>query len=234
MHEPSNQTMQLIRTNFKSFPMTKTAFLYPLLFCLILACSPAQENVSEIIPTPPPEKPTPPAISHIKDASTTLLRATGDSVLDALKQPDMVSLGKWIHPEWKLHFSPYGYLDKQEGETLSGPEIQAAFEKTKILHWGLFDGSGDHINVSVQAYLRRFVLDEDFKNAPAISVDSVMGRGNTLLNMKEVYPEARFVEYYFPGTEDQGFMNWKTLRLLFQQREGRLWLVCIAHDQWTI
>ena len=213
--------------------MKKTALL-PLLCCLIAACNLKPEKAAKIPATSLQTTPTPPAITNIKDVSNTRLRATGDSVLDALRHPDMVPLGKWIHPEWKLHFSPYGYLDKQKGETLSGSEIQANFERTKILHWGSFDGSGDPINLSVQAYLRRFVLDKDFKNAPAISVDSVMGRGNTLLNTKEVYPEARVVEYYFPGTEAQGFMDWKTLRLLFQQREGKLWLVCIAHDEWTI
>lgn len=108
------------------------------------------------------------------------------------------------------------------------------FGNPKVLNWGSYDGSGDPINLTTADYLGGFVLDRDFKNAPAVSVDSVMGQGNTLLNAKEVYPEARVVEYYFPGTEKPGYMDWKTLRLIFEEDAGGLWLVCIAHDEWTI
>ncbi len=192
------------------------------------------EQSASVADTPLEKAVPPPAASGDKTVSESLLRATGDSILDALKQRNGAQLSRWIHPQWKLHFSPYGYLDTQEGQTLSGTAIQNLFRGNQILYWGSFDGSGDSINLAVRDYLKEFVPDRDFKNAPAVSVDRVTGRGNTLLNTLGIDLPARVVEYYFPGHESQGFMDWKTLRLVFQVQAGRLWPVCIAHDEWTI
>jgi len=43
------------------------------------------------------------------------------------------------------------------------------------------------------------------------------------------------VEYHFPGIDPQyGGLDWRSLRLVFQQSGGEWYLVGIIHDQWTI
>jgi hypothetical protein len=43
------------------------------------------------------------------------------------------------------------------------------------------------------------------------------------------------VEYYFPGFEAQyEGMDWKSLRLVFEQHQGSWKLVGIIHNEWTI
>ena len=56
-----------------------------------------------------------------------------------------------------------------------------------------------------------------------------------LENQFEVYDNPIIVEYYFPGfnPEYEG-MDWKSLRLVFEQYEDNWYLVGIIHNQWTI
>ncbi len=59
--------------------------------------------------------------------------------------------------------------------------------------------------------------------------------GNSIDNSQEYYPGAMVVEYHFPGFDPQyGGLDWASLRLVFQEFEGRWVLVGIIHDEWTI
>ena len=54
--------------------------------------------------------------------------------------------------------------------------------------------------------------------------------------MAKILPgRAMVVEYHFPGFDPQyGGLDWASLRLVFQEFEGRWVLVGIIHDEWTI
>lgn len=44
-----------------------------------------------------------------------------------------------------------------------------------------------------------------------------------------------YVEYHFPGFEKKyEGKDWKSLRLVFEKKNDRWYLVGIVHDQWTI
>ena len=214
--------------------MNKKAFLPALFCCALLACNTNGPKGTPVEDTPVEQAAILPAGTDSATVSPKALQATGDSILESLEHPDTHLPGKWIHPKWKLHFSPYGFIDTAEGQTLDGPHLQTLLAQGTKLYWGLYDGSGDSIHLSTGDYLEKFVLDKDFRNAPAVAVDSILGRGNTLVNTLKIYPNAHVVEYHFPGTEKYGLMDWKSLRLVLQMQQGRLWLVCIAHDEWTI
>ena len=59
--------------------------------------------------------------------------------------------------------------------------------------------------------------------------------GITAENVADAYPEARFVEYHFPGIDPEleGF-DWCSLKLVFQVWENDWYLVGIIHGEWTI
>lgn len=43
------------------------------------------------------------------------------------------------------------------------------------------------------------------------------------------------VEYYLPGENpDYGGLDWQSLRLVFQHKEGAWYLVGVIHDEWTV
>ena len=63
----------------------------------------------------------------------------------------------------------------------------------------------------------------------------LIGKGNTLNNIAQVYPNGEFVEFHFTGfdTQYEG-MDWTSLRLVFEENNGTWFLIGIVHDQWTI
>jgi hypothetical protein len=84
-------------------------------------------------------------------------------------------------------------------------------------------------------YYGEFVYDVDFENSHIIGNNTVIKSGNTINNILEAYPAGAFVEFHYKGFEPQyEGMDWKSLRLVFEQNGGVWYLVGITHDQWTI
>ncbi len=89
--------------------------------------------------------------------------------------------------------------------------------------------------MSIKNYFGKFVYDEDFLNAKQKSINEFLGSGNSLNNLREVFPGSDFTEFYFPGFDPKyEGMDWRTLRLVFKTENNRPWLIAIVHDEWTI
>jgi hypothetical protein len=84
-------------------------------------------------------------------------------------------------------------------------------------------------------YYKKFIYDKDFANPQIIGNNTAVSQGNSLSNIKEVYPEGYFVELHFKGFDQKySGMDWESLKLVFQEENGEWYLVSIIHDQWTI
>lgn len=156
-------------------------------------------------------------------------------VLRSLKQKDMKQFAAFVHPVKGVRFSPYGYVDTDSDQVLSAAMLPDLLKTKQKRVWGYYDGSGDDILLSFADYYQRFVYSHDFLNAPQVAFNQSLGSGNTLNNLTEVYPNAIFVEYYFPDLDPQTYgTNWASLRLVFEQMRGQWYVVGVIHDQWTI
>lgn len=187
---------------------------------------PSNGEAAEGNPGKQPEKPAAPTVEE-----------QGKAAVQALKEKDMNELARMAHPDKGIRFSPYGYVDKDKDLTFKPAAVGKLLEDQNLYEWGAYDGSGEPIKLKFADYYAKFVYDADFAKAPQTSVNKTTGKGNLANNMGEAYPAARydFVEYHFSGF-DKKFegMDWKSLRLVFEKDEGRLLLVGIVHDQWTI
>ena len=114
---------------------------------------------------------------------------------------------------------------------------------TKHTRWSMwpvtiswrFDGSGEPINLTFEAYFERFIYDADFARPHAIGYNEIIGAGNTINNIAEVYPNAVTIEYHFEGFDPTfAGLDWRSLRLVLEGKEGTWYLVGIVHDEWTI
>ncbi len=105
----------------------------------------------------------------------------------------------------------------------------------KVYTWGIYDGSGLLINLTPAEYYNKFIYDVDFVNAPEISYNRIIGKGSTINNAFEVYPNTIIVEYHFSGFDPKyEGMDWRSLRLVFEEKDTVWYLIGIIHDQWTI
>jgi len=177
----------------------------------------------------PPAPPTP-----TLTAQEQAVKGLADQAILALKKGDMQTLVGLIDPSRGVRFSPYAFVNEEDRRYLPNPLKRAFADPQKYL-WGHFDGSGLPIESTFKQYYERFVYDQDFANAPLVGVNQSFSQGNTVDNLADFYPQAAFVEYYFPGFDEKyAGMDWEALRLVFQPINDQWRLVGIIHDQWTI
>ena len=190
----------------------------------------ATQAVKIAVVTATPLAPSAPTLT----ADERAVKALADQAIQALKNKDMETLAGLIDPTKGVRFSPYAFVNEEDRRYLPNPLKRAFADPQKYL-WGHFDGSGEPIESTFKQYYERFVYSQDFANAPQVGVNQSFSQGNTVDNLADFYPEAAFVEYYFPGFDEKyAGMDWEALRLVFQQVSGQWRLVGIIHDQWTI
>ncbi|MCU6712807.1 hypothetical protein M6D81_29305 [Paenibacillus sp. J5C_2022] len=72
-------------------------------------------------------------------------------------------------------------------------------------------------------------------NAEEIGWNEMKGSGNSIPNIKDVYPDSYLVDYYFSGfNKDYKGMDWESLILVLEEHDGGWYIVAIVHSQWTI
>lgn len=183
---------------------------------------------------PPSASPTPTPEPAVETSVEDTIMERSNTAITALKNFDLGALAALVHPTKGVRFSPYSYVaDDQLVFTADG--IMTLGDNQVIYTWGISDGSGKPIELSFRGYYEEFIYDVDFANAEQIAYNEALGMGNMIDNSRQFYPEANFVEYYFPGFDpNYEGMDWRSLRLVFEQ-EGETWyLVGVIHGEWTI
>lgn len=162
------------------------------------------------------------------------IRELGEKVLAAFKDKDMQTLSRYVHPEKGVRFSPYTYVEVDKDIVITSEEIKTLPDNGKVYAWGYYDGIGDPIELTFEEYLAEFIYDYDFLNADEVIYDRQYDRGNTISNVFEVYEGSHILEYYYKGTPEYDGMDWRSIKLVFEEKDGTWYLVGVVHDQWTI
>lgn len=155
--------------------------------------------------------------------------------LKLIKEKDMEKLALYVHPDKGLRFSPYAYIDTENDQVFTRDEVANLLEDEKEYEWGKYDGKGNPIKLTFKNYYDEFVYNKDFINPHIIGNNTSIGEGNTINNIKKAYPNGKFIEYHFEGSnpEYKG-MDWQSLRLVFEQVKDTWYLLGIVHSEWTI
>lgn len=164
-----------------------------------------------------------------------IIESRSREVIQAIKNKDMSKLSSYTHPDKGVRFSPYGYVNTEKDRVYTAAQLAGLMSDGTKYTWGAYDGSGEPIELTFEEYYGRFVYDKDFAAAEQVGYNRIIGRGNTLNNIFEVYPKAIVVEYHFSGFDPRySGMDWRSLRLAFEEKDGIWYLTGIVHDQWTI
>ncbi|KAF5046539.1 hypothetical protein DSECCO2_469710 [anaerobic digester metagenome] len=174
------------------------------------------------------------AVSVKDSVSDVQLVEDAKMIVKHFKNKEYSQLAEYVGPQG-LRFSPYAFIDTSKDVVLSAQQIRNAATSKEILLWGEYDGSGEPIKMTIEKYFADFVVDADFLSKGDISVNEFSQRGNTTNNIREAYPGCKWVDFFISG-ENPDFegMDWKALRLVFRQVDGKAWLVGVVHDEWTI
>ncbi|MGI6225629.1 MAG: BsuPI-related putative proteinase inhibitor [Peptococcales bacterium] len=163
------------------------------------------------------------------------IKETADRLIHALSVKDFECISDFVHPAKGLRFTPYTYVSPEQDVVFNVKEVQNYFKVQEHYLWGYYDGTGEEIFLTPGEYYDEFIYPEDFKNAEKIGYNEVLSFGNMLENQFEIYQDAIVVEYYFPGfNPDYAGLDWRSLRLVFEEYEGNWKLVGLINNQWTI
>jgi hypothetical protein len=174
------------------------------------------------------------SVPEIKNKSDIQLYDRARFTLECLKTKDWNRLAGVSHPVDGVKFSPYAYLDENVIK-LSTEQIKNLNAEERVYIWGVYDGSGEPIELSFSDYYLRFIYDKDFINAPDVGINRVVRTGNTFNNIDEVFgADTAFVEFHYPGAGPSEDFSWASLRLVFKKYQNTWYLVGIVHDRWTI
>jgi hypothetical protein len=167
--------------------------------------------------------------------------ARASEIVQALRDRDWATVARSVYPATGVRFSPYVYVRAGPGaledrdRVVQAGEIEALAAHPTVYRWGRYDGTGDPIDLTFVEYVDRFVYDAEYSQPHVVGYGETIGQGNTINNVAEVYPDAVTVEYHFTGFDPQVMgMDWRSLRLVLEEKDGNWYLVGIVHDEWTI
>lgn len=161
------------------------------------------------------------------------IKMVNDEVLKALKAKDYKAFASLIHPEKGISFSMYAFVDPKADKHFSKEEFEKYLPTKTLFTWGTKDGSGDPYKATINDYLGKWVFSGDFTTSQ-YSLNKFIGGGNSLNNLEKIYSKKDFTENYIKGTEKNGEMDWKTVRFVFEEFQGKYYLIAVVNDQWTI
>ena len=172
---------------------------------------------------------------QLSQPSSGSLLITAQLLVEKIAAQDFQAIAQYVDPDEGLRFSPYGHVRVDDDQVWLPEDLQSAMEDSTVYTWGAFDGTGDPIDKTFGEYYDRFIYDQDFASPHMIGNNTVIGTGNTLNNLEDVYPDADFVEFHFTGFDPQyEGMDWRSLRLVMKDENGQWVLQGIVHDEWTI
>ena len=146
---------------------------------------------------------------------------------------DYVKFTNYIHPEKGVRFSMYAYVNPKKDKHFTKEDFKKYVATNIKFTWGEKDGTGDPLILSIKDYLIQWVFKKDFTKGE-FHFNTFKGTGNSLNNLKEIYPNEDFTENYIGGSEEYGGMDWNCLRFVFEELFGTYYLVAAINDEWTI
>ncbi|GAA5085339.1 hypothetical protein GCM10023210_06070 [Chryseobacterium ginsengisoli] len=161
------------------------------------------------------------------------LKQANEEIIQSLKDKNYAKFEDFIHPEKGVRFSMYAFVNPKEDKTFSKSDFVKYQPMKTIFTWGSMDGSGDLYKATINDYLTKWVYSKDFVTGQ-VSLNKFQGKGNSLNNLKEIYPKSDFTENFIKGSEANSEMDWKCLRLVFEEFQGKYYLIAVINDQWTI
>ncbi|WP_394211291.1 hypothetical protein [Psychrobacter piscatorii] len=222
--------MIILPTFFKEKSATLASSGLLLLTLTATGCQSASESSEAIVYQPTSTSATPMST----DISQQTLKQQALRIQRALANKDFARITDDIHPTRGVRFSMYAYVRPESDKVFNRAQYAQYLQQSNIrFTWGEKDGTGDLLITPLPTYLETWVDGKKFNDVD-ISVNKLTNNGNSINNLKDIYQNSDVVEFYYKGTEEYAGMDWRVLRLVFDEYQGKRYLVAVINDQWTV
>lgn len=143
------------------------------------------------------------------------------------------NLAQYIHPEKGVRFGQFGFINIEINPILMASQIEKVKEDKTIYSWGIYAGSGDPIELTINEYFEKFIYIEDFSQAETGYNTNLTSSGYPD-DIPDIFPNTNTVEYYFSGFDPQyEGLDWKSIKYIFEKYDGNWFIVGIIENQWS-
>jgi hypothetical protein len=175
-----------------------------------------------------------PSVPIVSDMSQQTLKQQSLRIQRALANNDFSRITDDIHPTRGVRFSMYAYVRTDTDKVFSREQYAQYLQQSKIrFTWGEKDGTGEALVVPLPEYLRTWIDAKKYNNA-RITINEFESRGNMINNVNEAYPKSDVVDFHYKGTAEYDGMDWRGMRLVFDDYQGKRYLIGIVSDRWTV
>lgn len=151
-------------------------------------------------------------------------------------------LTPYIHPIKGVRFAMYanttvnwqGQSHPDTNKVFSQKDFCTYLQKSKIrFTWGQKDGSGDDLVISLPNYLDTWVRADKLRN-PVISIKHAQELTHYQGGIVTQAYLGESVDFLDKGLQKWDYMDWRLLRLVFEDYQGQFYLIAIINDEWTV
>ena len=202
-------------------------------FASILAITGCQSSAESSATTSNQSTDTP-SVAVVSDMSQQTLRQQAIRIQRALANKDFSRITDDIHPTRGVRFSMYAYVRPEADKVFSHEQYAQYLQQSKIrFTWGEKDGTGELLITPLPIYLETWVDARKFNDA-RIKINEFESRGNMINNVKDIYPKSDMVDFYYKGSEEYDGIDWRGMRLVFDEYQGKRYLMGIINDRWAV
>lgn len=163
--------------------------------------------------------------------SKDLISDTTHTVIRLIRDKDFQSLSKYVHPNKGLKISHTTDLKTSKENIIPYSQISSVYLDTKKYTWGIIDGEGKDIKLSFKEYYDMYIYDVDYANKAEITYNKYTQRTTQGINdVYERYSSGIVVEYFYKGTEENNYIDWKSLYLCYEQIDSKWYLSAVIHS----
>ena len=172
--------------------------------------------------------------SNLSENSAQNLMEISLNVMESIKNKDMVGLSTHVHPDKGVRFTPYVHINRPFDQVFTSQQVANLNQDITVYNWGYYyDASASEIKLNFNDYYDKFIYDEDFLNANIIGINAVVSWGVMIDNIYDEYEDGEYIEFYIPGETHSEGSYWKSLKLVYEEIDGKMYLVGVIHGQWT-
>ena len=222
--------MTILPAFFKGKSATLASSSLLLLTLSATGCQSTSESSEAIVSQPTSHSSTPVST----DVSNQTLSQKALRIQRALANKDFSRITDDIHPTRGVRFSMYAYVRPETDKVFSREQYAQYLQQSNIrFTWGEKDGTGDALITPLPTYLDTWVAAKTF-NGTTPSLNQSQARGSMINNIDKIYQNSEVVEFYYKGSDQYSGMDWRAMRLVFEEYQGKRYLVAVINDQWTV
>lgn len=157
-----------------------------------------------------------------------------ENVLKTVKEKNFEAFVEFIHPTEGVRFSVSAVIDVKTDKLLNKEQILDLNKSKKKTKWGIHEAIGDPINLNISDYFSQYFYDVDYLKSAKKELNKTTPNPSSPSNIKEIYPNSNFVEFYYAGDGDKNSgLDWKNLTLIFKNEGEKAYLIGVVHSEWA-